>query len=72
MRKGEYFTIRYDKGKDEFQIWLCNGDPEKDMGFCLGCKCIADTEHHTEAEYIHYSILTKVRDLLAQGWKYYN
>ena len=71
MRKGMYFTIRYSEEKDEFSIWLCNGDPEDDneWGYCVGCKCIADT--NTDAEYIHYTMLTKVRDLLKQGWKYY-
>lgn len=72
MRKGEYFTIRYDKDKDEFQIWLCNGDPEDDneWGYCTGCRCMK-REKDKEAELIHYSMLTKVRDLLEQGWKYY-
>lgn len=71
--RGKYFIIKYDEFQDKFSIWLCNGDPEKDdeWGFCLGCSCVK-RETDTDNELIHYSMLTKVRDLLKQGWKYYN
>ena len=72
MREKKWFTIRYDEGKDAFQIWLNTENPEKgdEWGFCYGCSCLKRPEDE-QAELIHYSVLTKVRDLLNQGWKYY-
>ena len=67
----KYFTIRYDEEKDAFQIWLTTDNPEKEeWGFCYGCGCLKRPQDE-QAELVHYTILTKVRDLLEQGWKYY-
>ena len=78
MREQKYFTIRYDDAKDQFQIWITTSDPdnEDEWGFCYGCTCMRQVDdngkEYGDAELVHYSILTKVRTLLQQGWKYYN
>ena len=78
--KKEYriYRISYSEKKDAFSSWIYVGDKEypdwDDFGMEMECRCIkgfikekgVPTEN---VDYIHYEILTRIRQAISLGYK---